>query len=64
MGFGGDASFRQPMAIGVIGGLITSTALSLLLVPVVFTFVSAAEQKILGRGLAAQDRAVSPSSPT
>ena len=35
----GDASFRAPMAIVVIGGLITSTFLSLLVIPVVFTFV-------------------------
>jgi multidrug efflux pump subunit AcrB len=39
LGFGADASFRQPMAIAVIGGLLTSTALSLLVVPVVFTYV-------------------------
>jgi multidrug efflux pump subunit AcrB len=36
---GGDASFRQPMAIVVIGGLITSTFLSLLVIPVIFTYV-------------------------
>ena len=40
LGFGADASFRQPMAIAVIGGLLTSTALSLLVVPVVFTYVA------------------------
>jgi len=34
-----DASFRSPMAIAVIGGLITSTVLSLLVVPVVFTYL-------------------------
>jgi predicted RND superfamily exporter protein len=39
LGFGADASFRRPMAVAVIGGLITSTALSLLVVPVVFTYV-------------------------
>jgi multidrug efflux pump subunit AcrB len=39
LGLGADASFRQPMAIAVIGGLLTSTALSLLVVPVVFTYV-------------------------
>jgi multidrug efflux pump subunit AcrB len=39
LGFGADSSFRQPMAIAVIGGLLTSTALSLLVVPVVFTYV-------------------------
>ncbi|RWE17087.1 MAG: efflux RND transporter permease subunit [Mesorhizobium sp.] len=35
---GGDSSFRQPMAIVVIGGLMTSTVLSLVVIPVVFTF--------------------------
>ncbi|WP_341645918.1 efflux RND transporter permease subunit [Thauera sp. SDU_THAU2] len=34
-----DGSFRSPMAIAVIGGLITSTVLSLLVVPVVYTYV-------------------------
>jgi multidrug efflux pump subunit AcrB len=34
-----DTSFRAPMAISVIGGLVTSTFLSLLVVPVVFTCV-------------------------
>jgi multidrug efflux pump subunit AcrB len=36
---GGDTSFRQPMAIVVIGGLITSTFLSLLVIPVIFTLI-------------------------
>lgn len=36
---GGDASFRQPMAIVVVGGLMTSTILSLLVIPVIFTFI-------------------------
>jgi multidrug efflux pump subunit AcrB len=35
----GDGSFRAPMSIVVIGGLITSTFLSLLVIPVVFTYV-------------------------
>ncbi len=39
LGLGVDPSFRSPMAIVVIGGLITSTFLSLLVVPVVFTYV-------------------------
>jgi multidrug efflux pump subunit AcrB len=34
-----DASFRSPMAIAVIGGLLTSTLLSLLIIPVVYTFI-------------------------
>ncbi|RYG97104.1 MAG: efflux RND transporter permease subunit, partial [Alphaproteobacteria bacterium] len=32
-------SFRAPMAIAVIGGLITSTLLSLIVIPAAFTVV-------------------------
>ena len=39
LGIGVDPSFRSPMAIVVIGGLITSTFLSLLVIPVMFTYV-------------------------
>ena len=39
LGLGVDPSFRAPMAIVVIGGLITSTFLSLLVIPVVFSYV-------------------------
>ena len=48
MGVGVDPSFRAPMAIVVIGGLITSTFLSLLVIPVIFTFVDDAVHKIQG----------------
>jgi multidrug efflux pump subunit AcrB len=44
IGLGTDPSFRAPMAIVVIGGLITSTFLSLLVIPVVFTYVDDAIQ--------------------
>ncbi|WP_255828674.1 efflux RND transporter permease subunit [Marinomonas rhizomae] len=46
IGLGADASFRQPMAIAVIGGLITSTLLSLIVVPVVFTYMHGLGKKI------------------
>jgi multidrug efflux pump subunit AcrB len=39
LGFSGDSSFRAPMAWAVIGGLITSTALSLIVIPAAFTVV-------------------------
>ena len=39
LGWGADPSFRSPMAVAVIGGLITSTLLSLLVVPAVFTYI-------------------------
>ncbi|NTJ33287.1 efflux RND transporter permease subunit [Agrobacterium rhizogenes] len=41
---GGDSSFRQPMAIVVIGGVIMSTLLSLIVIPVIFTFVDDLEE--------------------
>ncbi len=44
LGLGVDPSFRSPMAIVVIGGLITSTFLSLLVIPVLFTYVDDAVQ--------------------
>ena len=34
-----DGSFRSPMAVSVIGGLITSTFLSLLVIPAVYLYV-------------------------
>ena len=37
VGWGGDSDFRSPMAISVIGGLVTSTLLTLVIVPAVFT---------------------------
>jgi multidrug efflux pump subunit AcrB len=52
IGLGTDPSFRSPMAIVVIGGLITSTFLSLLVIPVLFTYVDdgiAALQRLLRR---------------
>ncbi|WP_374090319.1 efflux RND transporter permease subunit [Methylomicrobium lacus] len=50
LGLGSDASFRQPMAIAVIGGLLSSTLLSLLVVPVVFTYVDGLQQGLVRRG--------------
>ncbi len=46
LGWGADPSFRSPMAIAVIGGLITSTLLSLLVVPAVFTYIDDLEHLI------------------
>lgn len=34
-----DSSFRSPMAVAVIGGLVTSTFLSLLVIPVTYTYL-------------------------
>ncbi|WP_332776982.1 efflux RND transporter permease subunit [Polaromonas sp.] len=70
IGFGqADPSFRSPMSIAVIGGLITSTVLSLLVVPVVFTYLDDLEhliRRIAGK-LRRRDKpalAAEPSSKT
>ncbi|MNM33680.1 Swarming motility protein SwrC [compost metagenome] len=59
LGWGADPSFRSPMAITVIGGLITSTLLSLLVVPAVFTYIDDLEH-LLKRGVAALRRHKAP----
>lgn len=46
LGWSADPSFRSPMAVAVIGGLITSTLLSLLVVPVVYTLIDDLEQML------------------
>ena len=52
LGWGADPSFRSPMAITVIGGLITSTLLSLLVIPAVFTYIDDLEhllKRLMGK---------------
>ncbi len=44
-----DSSFRAPMAMAVLGGLLTSTVLSLLVAPAMFTYVDDMQQAILSR---------------
>ncbi len=39
LGWGAGAELRQPMAVTIIGGLITSSLLSLILVPVLYTLL-------------------------
>ncbi|MEO1672349.1 MAG: efflux RND transporter permease subunit, partial [Cyanobacteria bacterium J06631_2] len=39
LGYGAGAELRQPMAVGIIGGLITSSLLSLIVVPVLYTLL-------------------------
>jgi multidrug efflux pump subunit AcrB len=64
LGFAGDASFRRPMAIAVIGGLVTSTILSLLIVPVSFTYVTRLERRLRHRALGGVPKeAPTPAAP-
>jgi multidrug efflux pump subunit AcrB len=66
LGLGVDPSFRSPMAIVVIGGLITSTFLSLLVIPVLFTYVDDAVQglkRLLSRRRPVTEPAPAASEP-
>jgi multidrug efflux pump subunit AcrB len=65
MATAGQGSWRAPMGIAVIGGLITSTALTLVVVPAVFTIVDDIE-RWLGPKFAkifASDTSPQPSRP-
>jgi multidrug efflux pump subunit AcrB len=42
----GGNNFRSPMGAAVIGGLLASTALSLFVVPVVYTLMDGFEQRV------------------
>jgi hydrophobe/amphiphile efflux-1 (HAE1) family protein len=65
-GFSADPSFRSPMGIGVIGGLITSTGLSLFVVPTVYTLLDDFRMWLaskLRRGSATEEVTFNPPSP-
>jgi multidrug efflux pump subunit AcrB len=63
LGWSGDPSFRAPMAIAVIGGLITSTLLSLLVVPAVFTYVDDFQQWLAAKVRSLRRRPKAPRKP-
>jgi hydrophobe/amphiphile efflux-1 (HAE1) family protein len=65
VGWGGDSDFRSPMAIAVIGGLATSTFLTLIVVPAVFTLFDDIERWMAPRAaklLAEPDLPATPAS--
>ncbi|HIK46375.1 MAG TPA: efflux RND transporter permease subunit [Leptolyngbyaceae cyanobacterium M65_K2018_010] len=47
LGLGAGAELRQPMAVAIIGGLMTSTLLSLLVVPVLYTLLEDGWQRLV-----------------
>src|SRR5206468_4598835 len=48
IGFGAGAESRRPMGVAVVGGMLTSTFLTLLIIPVVYTFFSDLAQRVRG----------------
>ncbi|MBF2021896.1 MAG: efflux RND transporter permease subunit [Hydrococcus sp. C42_A2020_068] len=49
LGWGAGAELRQPMAVVIIGGLITSSLLSLIVVPVLYTLLEDGWTKMFGK---------------
>jgi multidrug efflux pump subunit AcrB len=49
LGWGVGAELRQPMAVAIIGGLVTSSLLSLIVVPVLYTILEDYGGKVLGQ---------------
>lgn len=49
LGTGAGAESRQPMAVAVIGGLLTSTLLTLIVVPVVYTLIDDTREWVMAR---------------
>ncbi|GAP98846.1 efflux RND transporter permease subunit [Leptolyngbya sp. NIES-2104] len=46
LGIGAGSELRSPMAIAVIGGLTTSTLLTLVVVPVIFTYIDGLQERL------------------
>jgi Cu/Ag efflux pump CusA len=60
VGMAGGASFQAQMAIAVIGGLVTSTGLTLVMVPAAFTWIDDLERWLgrkMGKRLVNNDEA-------
>ncbi len=51
LGLGDGAEIRTPMALTVIAGLLSSTFLTLLLIPSVYAIVDGMKQAVLGKGV-------------
>jgi HAE1 family hydrophobic/amphiphilic exporter-1 len=46
IGLGSGSDFRQPMALVIIGGLITSTILTLVIVPTAYSLVEGGMERL------------------
>jgi AcrB/AcrD/AcrF family len=65
-GLGSGGEFRAPMAIAVIGGLMSSTLLSLLFVPAVFSVmddIGAGLWRVFGRFVGDAEETAIPAEP-
>jgi multidrug efflux pump subunit AcrB len=63
LGLGAGSEIRNPMAIAVIGGLVVSTALSLLVVPAFYLLADRGKQRLAARRRGAADPAPAAGAP-
>ena len=56
IGVGDGAELRTPMAIAVISGLITSTLLTLVVIPSIYDMVDGLRERVMGRGMQPEAR--------
>jgi HAE1 family hydrophobic/amphiphilic exporter-1 len=64
LGLGDGAEIRTPMAITVISGLISSTALTLLVIPSVYLLADRVKMRLLGRDVVVRNPASAPEGDT
>jgi hypothetical protein len=62
IGFGAGAESRRPMGIAVVGGLLTSTFLTLIVIPIVYVVFSEVAHRVARSRLSPSQRRPSPSS--
>jgi hydrophobic/amphiphilic exporter-1 (mainly G- bacteria), HAE1 family len=60
LGLSEGSELRSPMAIAVIGGLITSTLLTLVVIPVAYDIIDAVAERLLGHATVMQEGEETP----
>ncbi len=50
LGWGAGADLRAPLAIAVIGGLLSATLLTLIVVPVIYSLLVSPGERVSARG--------------
>ena len=60
LGLSEGSEMRSPMAIAVIGGLITSTMLTLVVIPVAYDIIDAVAERLLGHATVMQEGEETP----
>jgi hydrophobic/amphiphilic exporter-1 (mainly G- bacteria), HAE1 family len=63
LAFGSGASLQAPLAIAVFGGLLTSTVLTLIVIPVVYELIDDLQLRVAGRSAATWNRPAVAAAP-